>query len=431
MCGVTVGENAVVGAGSVVTKDVPANAVVAGNPATILRMLPSTQAAPRVPLFDLHEQHQTLKRRLVDIFEQTLEETAFVGGRAVEEFEADFAAFTHTMSAIGVSSGTDALRFALLALGAGPGTSVITTPLTFIATAAAITQTGASIEFVDVDPATCLLDPNQLEEHLRRRSRTRYPDMPKIVLPVHLYGQCADMKAINAIAAKHGLRVLEDAAQAHGSLYHGRPAGSLGDAAAFSFYPGKNLGACGDGGAVTTNDVAVAQQIALLRDHGRTSKYVHVREGYNGRLDALQARILRLKLAQLPTWNQQRRLWASMYERAFHAQQHVVPIQQGDGNESCFHQYVVRTKKRAELQAYLNICKIGNGVHYPIPVHLQPAYERLHLPRGSFPCAEQACDEVLSLPMYPELGEANVQQVIQAVREFDASLHPIGQRRAA
>ncbi|HEY5313117.1 MAG TPA: DegT/DnrJ/EryC1/StrS family aminotransferase, partial [Pirellulales bacterium] len=344
-----------------------------------------------------------------------------VGGPLVEEFERDFAAFTGCKYALGVGSGTDALRLALAALGIGPGMSVVTVPNTFVATTAAITQAGAEIEFVDVDPRSCLLDPNRLADYLRERFAhpSRAP-RPAAVIPVQLYGQCADMTAIMELTERYELKVLEDAAQAHGAQHRGRPAGSLGHAAAFSFYPGKNLGACGEAGAVTTSDPAVAERVALLRDHGRSSKYLHAIEGYNARLDAIQAGVLRVKLRHLERWNAQRREHAARYAAALAGVQGIQPLMIEPHNLAVYHLYVVRARQRDALRGYLDERGIGTGVHYPVPLHLQACYRRLGLGPGAYPEAERAAAEVLSLPMFPQLSAADVDAVSAAIKDFAA-----------
>lgn len=440
--GVSIGAGAIVGAGSVVTRDIPADHVAAGNPARVLRRVsPADESLPpqaaanavvasavvasgptnepaTVPFLELTAQHRRLKVELLAVAERAIESAAFVGGSVVEEFEREFAAACGCQHAIGVASGTDALRFALQAMGVAPGTSVITVPNTFIATAAAVTQAGGMVEFVDVDPDTCLMDPHRLEEFLRRRSRSG-GSRPRVVLPVHLYGQCAEMQAIVDIAGRYEMQVLEDAAQAHGSLFRGRPAGSLADAAAFSFYPGKNLGACGEGGAVTTNDAQIAQHVRLLRDHGRDTKYTHVIEGYNGRLDAMQAGFLLVKLKHLSEFNAARRHWAAIYDEAFQDTKLVRPVVVQPDRVSCRHLYVIRSAAREDLQQFLSARQIASGVHYPVPLHLQKCYARLGHRQGAFPVAEAACRQVLSLPLFPEMSRTQISRVVDAVQEYE------------
>jgi len=368
-----------------------------------------------IPFLDLAAQHRALKREILEVVSEALDSAAFVGGAQVAAFEEEFARFTGSPFAVGLANGTDALRLALLALGVGPGDHVVTVPNTFIATTEAISQVGAQIEFVDVDRASALMDPGRLEDHLKRSGPA-----PKAIIPVHLYGQCADMGALMALARKRGVLVLEDAAQAHGSTQDGRTAGTFGDAAAFSFYPGKNLGACGEAGAATTADAGVAAKLRMLRDHGQEAKYQHPIEGYNARLDAMQAGILRVKLRRLREWNSARRAVAAVYDTGFTGLDWVEPVRIRRGNVSCMHLYVIHVAERDALQAHLKSRGIATGLHYPVPLHLQPAYAYLGLKRGSFPNAEWSASRLLSLPMYPELGADGARRVIDAVASFRA-----------
>ncbi|WP_243313807.1 DegT/DnrJ/EryC1/StrS family aminotransferase [Fundidesulfovibrio agrisoli] len=365
-----------------------------------------------VPFLDLPAQHAPLKSQLLDVASRALDKAAFIGGPEVSGFEAEFAAYCGAEHCVGVGSGTDALALALRAMGVGPGDTVVTVPNTFIATTEAISLAGASFAFVDVDPGTCLLDPGKLEDYCKRSPA------PKAVIPVHLYGQCADMAAIGQLAEKYGFDVLEDAAQAHGASQHGRKAGTLGRAAAFSFYPGKNLGACGEGGAVTTSDPAVADAVRRLRDHGQAKKYHHSLEGTNARLDAMQAGFLRVKLPSLEGWNQRRRAVAEAFDRAFGAIPGVRPVTMAQGNVSSRHLYVLHVPDREGLQAHLSRLGIGTGLHYPVPLHLQECYAGRGCKPGDFPAAEASAASLISLPMFPEMTDAQMHAVIDAVRGF-------------
>ncbi|MDQ2800427.1 MAG: DegT/DnrJ/EryC1/StrS family aminotransferase, partial [Armatimonadota bacterium] len=336
----------------------------------------------------------------------------FIGGKAVEQFEAEFAAYCGTTYAIGVGNGTDALHLALLALEIGPGDEVITVPNTFIATVAAIALTGATAVLCDIDPKTYCLDANSAAAKITPRT--------KAILPVHLYGHIADMDALQEIAAQHNLFILEDCAQAHGAYYKGRRAGSLGNLAAFSFYPSKNLGACGDGGAVTTNDPALAQKMHLLRNHGRSSRYEHTQFAFNSQLDAVQSSILSVKLRHLEGWNARRREIAARYDALLWGLPGLVTPTEAEWAEHVYHLYVVRTRRRAALQAALTAAEIEWGVHYPLPIHLQPAWTAAYgdaLGPGAFPRVERYAAESLSLPMHPYLSDAQVDYVAQVVRE--------------
>jgi dTDP-4-amino-4,6-dideoxygalactose transaminase len=375
-----------------------------------------------VPFLDLVAQHRALRKELLEVFSAALDQAAFVGGAAVESFEAEFASFGGFRHVVAVSNGTDALRLALQALGVGRDARVVTVPNTFIATAEAISHAGARFEFVDVDPATCLMDPNRLEDHLRQAFERRPKgERPACVVPVHLYGQPCDMEAIGSLARRYGLRVLEDAAQAHGATYQGRSAGTLGDAAGFSFYPGKNLGACGEAGAIVTADAALAERARMLRDHGQARRYYHRVEGSNGRMDAIQAGILRVKLRHLPAWNAARREVARRYDAGLRGARGVRPVEVRADRLSAHHLYVIHAEQRDRLQSFLSERGIRTGLHYPQALHLQECYRPLGLGAGSFPHAEWSAARVLSLPIFPEMTPAQSDTVIGAVREFAAS----------
>jgi dTDP-4-amino-4,6-dideoxygalactose transaminase len=327
----------------------------------------------------------------------------------VETVEREFAAFCGTAHAIGVASGTDALEFALEACGVRPHDEVITVPTTFIATAEAISAVGASIRFVDVDPATGNMDPGSLEAAITPRTRA--------IIPVHLYGQPAEMDPILEIARSQSLRVICDAAQAHGASYRNRPIATYGDAACFSFYPGKNLGAYGDAGALATDDAEVARRVAMRRNHGRTKKYEHEIEGRNSRLDGLQAAVLSVKLRHLDEWTGLRRAHAARYDEALGPLVGLDCPPVVEHARSVYHLYVVRTAHRDLVDSHLREHGVGAGMHYPVPLHLQPAYARLGHGRGDFPAAERLCAQCLSIPMYPELTTTQIDLVCEYVRE--------------
>ena len=431
-----IGENAIVGAGSVITKDVPRNAIVAGNPAKILRFIQEPNGAKGpdgIPLLDLIAPHLELEHELVGAFRQGLRTANFVGGPVVEKFEEGFAGVCNTTHAVAVSSGTDALRFAIMACGIEAGDVVVTVPNTFIATAEAISQARAIPEFVDVDEHTYNISVQMLERFLEKLCvgnnagkliSLRSGRPVKAIVPVHLYGQMADMDGILSLADKYGLTVIEDACQAHGAEYFSRrhnrwmKAGSMGRAAAFSFYPGKNLGACGEGGAVTTNDAEVAAKIRMLRDHGQVKKYFHDVEGYNGRLDAIQAGILHVKLPHLAEWNKQRRYRAAEYNRLLSADDTVGVPYEPAWSRAVYHLYVVRVSDREGLMRHLKENGIGSGIHYPIPLHLQKAYASLNYNAGDFPVAESVASEIISLPMFPQLTQTQQTKVAKEILAF-------------
>ena len=359
----------------------------------------------------------------------------------VEEFERDFAAYCTTQHCIGVGNGTDALRFALIAAGIGTGAIALTVPNTFIATTEAISQAGARPDFIDIDERTYNMDPRRLAEYLETECVVdggsgdvinRKLGMPvKAIVPVHLYGQTADMDPILELAERYRLVVIEDACQAHGAAYFSRKhncwkkAGSMGRAAAFSFYPGKNLGACGDAGAVTTNDAALAQQIRMLRDHGQKRKYYHEIEGYNSRLDAIQAGILTVKLRHLPEWTARRRKAAARYREMLTevGAAGMAPFEPGWA-EAVYHLYVVRVPGREGFMRQLAEAGIGAAIHYPVPLHQQKAYEWLGYRPGDFPVVEKTAPEIVSLPMYPQLGPDRQAEVVRAIAEFGGARRP-------
>jgi len=371
-----------------------------------------------IKFLDLAAQNREIMPQVERGFEEIHEKTSYVGGPQVAAFENEFAAFLGARHVVSVASGTDALRLALLATGIGPGDEVITTPMTFIATAEAIVQVGARPALVDIDPNTGNLDVAELSRYLER-GRFTAPNGPRAIIPVHLYGLPAPMIELRDLAEACNLQLIEDACQAHGARIHhngqSQFAGTLSAAGCFSFYPGKNLGAWGEGGAVSTDDEELAAQIRTLRDHGRLSHYAHSAYGYNARLDTLQAAVLRPKLERLEEWNAQRRRMAALYRETL-PEEGLSLLSEPEGSESCYHLFVIRSDKRDAIRTALLKNQIECGIHYPVPLHLQPACRDLGYAQGDFPHAEKFADSVLSLPMHPFITEREVKAVSQAVK---------------
>jgi dTDP-4-amino-4,6-dideoxygalactose transaminase len=364
----------------------------------------------KVPFLDLKAQVAPIKEEIKAAINEVIDNTAFAGGPFVEKFEKDFATFCGAKYAVGVGNGTDAIWLALLALGIGEADEVITAPSTFVATAEAISFAGADPVFVDIEPDTCNMDPARLEAAITPRT--------KAIIPVHLFGQPADMDPILEIAKKHNLFVLEDACQAHGALYKGKNAGTMGAAGCFSFYPGKNLGAFGEAGAVVTDNEETAKKIKVLRDHGQPQKYHHDVIGWNGRMDGIQGAVLSVKLKYLDKWNEARRANAIKYNTLLAGVDGIrLPVEK-DYARHVYHLYAIRDPKRNALMAFLGEKGVATGIHYPVPLHMTKAYEYLNLKTGSFPVAELAAAEFCSLPMFPELTDDQISYVCQCIKEF-------------
>jgi len=376
----------------------------------------------RVPFIDLKLQYKQIEQEVMPMITRAMADGVFVGGEQVSGFETEFASFCNSRYCVGVNSGTDALRFALMAIGVGPGDEVITVPNTFIATTEAISQVGATPVFVDIYSDTCNMDPNKLEDYLKNRLKPNASSLtprPKAVIPVHLYGQPADMDPILEIAHKNGIAVIEDACQAHGANYNkSRKAGSMGAVGCFSFYPGKNLGAFGEGGAIITENEAVAQKISIIRDHGQQKKYFHDMEGYNGRLDAIQAGVLRIKLKRLDHWNQLRRQHAAYYHELLSEIPSVTLVTEAEFAESVYHLFVILVDDRNGLQKFLGSKGISTGLHYPLPLHLQKAYSEMGYKKGDFPVTENIAGRLLSLPMFPELTRKQIRYICNNIKEY-------------
>lgn len=374
-----------------------------------------------VPFLDLKVQYKQIEHEVLPMVTEAMTNGAFIGGPQVLGFEKEFAEFCDSKYCAGVNSGTDALRFALMTVGVGPGDEVITVPNTFIATTEAISQVGAIPVFVDIDERTYNMDPQKLEDFLKKRFKPQASSLkptPKAVIPVHLYGQPADMDPIMEIAQKNNITVIEDACQAHGALYNNRKAGSFGAVGCFSFYPGKNLGAYGEGGAIVTQDEEIASTIRMIRDHGQAKKYFHDMEGYNGRLDAIQAGVLRIKLRRLSDWNHSRHENAAYYNELLSKVNGVTLPVEADFASSVYHLYVILVDDREDFQQFLSDKGIGTGLHYPLPLHLQKAYAHLGYKDGSFPVTESVAKSLISLPMFPELTREQIEYVVQCIKEF-------------
>jgi dTDP-4-amino-4,6-dideoxygalactose transaminase len=362
-----------------------------------------------IPLVDLKSQYQSIKNEIDTAIAEVVESCQFILGPKVEAFETDFAAYCQARFAFGMNSGTSALHLALLAAGVSPGDEVITVGYTFVATIAAILYTGAAPVLVDIDPLTCNIDVTKIEAAVTPKT--------KVIMPVHLYGTCADMDPILEIARRRNLIVIEDAAQAHGAEYKGQRAGSMGELACFSFYPGKNLGAYGEGGAVVTNGEQYVDVIRQWRDQGQSAKYLHDRVGYNYRMEAIQGAVLGVKLKHLDEWNAARRRHAEVYFREL-ADSGVRLLKEPANCKSVYHVFPLFTDQRDELREHLHAKGISTGIHYPIPVHLQPGFNNLGYTEGDLPETERVCREVLSVPMYPELATETVMQIADSVRQF-------------
>jgi dTDP-4-amino-4,6-dideoxygalactose transaminase len=362
----------------------------------------------KVPFLDLGAQYAVLRREIDDAIQEVIDHTAFAGGPYVQTFEEEFAAYCQCASAAGVSNGTDALHLALLALGVGPGDEVITAANTFIATAEAISQCGAVPVFADCDPQSYTLDPAAAEAAITPRTRA--------IIPVHLFGQPADMDAFLTLAKKHNLFIVEDACQAHGAEYKGRRAGSMGHAGCFSFYPGKNLGAYGDAGAVTSNDEELIRKIKVLRDHGSTRKYEHTVVGWNFRMDGIQGAVLSVKLRHLEAATEARRAHAHRYKELLRDCAPIILPFEAEHNRHVFHIFAICYERRDELMAELASMGVGCGIHYPKPLHLQKAYASLGKGPGDYPVAEQSAAHYISLPMFPELAAEQIEYVVEAVK---------------
>jgi dTDP-4-amino-4,6-dideoxygalactose transaminase len=360
-----------------------------------------------IPLVDLQAQYRSIKAEIDPAVLRVLDSAQFILGDEVAAFERDFAAYCGAKDCVALNTGTSALHLALLAAGVGPGDEVITVPFTFVATVSTIVYTGATPVFVDIDPVHYTMDPRGIDAKITPRT--------KAIVPVHLYGQPADMDPILEIARARGITVIEDAAQAHGAEYKGRRCGSMGAIAAFSFYPGKNLGAYGEGGAAVTSNPEYAHMMRVLRDWGQEKKYEHRYKAYNYRMDGIQGAILRVKLRHLEAWTEARGAHAALYQRLLADDPIVTPVARPDVRH-VYHVYVIRTRERQRLHEELRARAISSGIHYPIPVHLQPAHLDLGYHRGDFPHAEQAADEVLSLPMFPELTDGQIREIAAAIR---------------
>lgn len=367
----------------------------------------------KIPFMDLSACYDQIYDEVMEKIKYLIANTRFIGGEEVDKFEEEFAEYCKVKHAIGCGNGTDALVLALHALGIGSGDKVITVPHTFIATAEAITTVGAEVDFVDIDEDTYTMSAGKLREYLESQDSI---DNIKAVIPVHLYGQMADMETIMEIANEYNLKVIEDAAQAHGAELNGKRPGEYGDAATFSFYPGKNLGAFGDAGAIVTNDEQLAKKIKMLSNHGRLEKYKHQIEGYNSRLDSIQAAVLRVKLKYLEEWTERRIENAKYYNKLMADKDVIVPVIR-DNARHVYHLYVIRVNNRDELRKKFAKKGISTGIHYPIPLHLQPAYGYLGYKKGDFPISEKVCKEIISLPMWPELNKKQIEYISSILEE--------------
>lgn len=393
-------------------------------------MAPRTATPESVPLLDLHRQFQGIREEVLDAIARVCDSQSFILGPEVDALEREIAALTGAAAAVGCASGTEALWLALVAAGVKPGDSVITTPFSFFASASSIVRAGAVPVFVDVDPGTLNLDAALVERLVRDGHRGgKLLKNLRAILPVHLYGQCADMDGFSRIGQEFGIAIVEDAAQAIGAEWRGRSAGSLGITAAFSFYPTKNLSAYGEAGIVTTTCPAMAEHMRKLRNHGSPRRYYHYEFGWNGRMDAIQASVLRVKLPHIAEWNESRRRHASIYDRLFAeagltnqtlnlSGSPVRLLSRNPQGKHVFHQFVIRAQRRDELRKFLAERKIGSEVYYPLPLHLQPVFSYLGMKMGDLPVSEQAAQEILALPMFPELTEAEIQWVVESIADF-------------